>query len=364
MHEDEALAGGGAPDMVRGQRLDGETRARVSVVIPCHNYAQYLEEAVVSALAQEGVEVDVTIVDDASTDDSVKIARRLVDADPRVRLIAREVNLGHIHTFNEALESATAPYVVKLDPDDLLPPGSLSRSVSVLETHPDVVFVYGPVTSFSGQPPTSVRAVGARRLKIWPGRKWLTLRMKRCRNVIYQPEVMIRTSALQTVGGHRAEVPAASDLNLWLRLASQGSVARIGGVVQGFYRQHSLSMQHTVHTGKLVDFRARRDAFDLFFAEAPNTVKGLSDMRVLSRRSLAKDAVRLAFEEHEAGNPAQEYLDDAARLDSRIVRTRAWKINRRRVADPGYNGIPVRLERVRRDLAARIRFRMWRRFGI
>ncbi len=337
---------------------------RISVVIPCHNYAQYLDDAIGSALSQDGVHVDVTVVDDASTDDSLNIARRWERNDMRVRVRAHGRNQGHIATFNEALESATAPYVVKLDPDDLLPPGSLRRSAEVLDEYPDVVFVYGPVFSFSGPVPTIYRAVGRRALRIWSGRRWLRLRLKRLRNVIYQPEVMIRVSALAVSGGHRAEIPAASDFNLWLRLATLGSVARIGGIVQGLYREHPLSMQHTVHAGKLVDFRARRAAFEGFFAEVAPRSGNLERLRKVNRRALARDAVRLAFEENEDGNPAAEYLAEAAELDSRVARTITWRSNRRRVDAPTYNGVPVRVERFVRDMQGRVRFRMWRRFGI
>jgi glycosyltransferase involved in cell wall biosynthesis len=336
----------------------------VSVVIPCHNYAQFLEEAIRSALDQQHVDVDVTIVDDASTDSSLEIAHRWEREDTRVSVVAHGTNQGHIRTFNDALDSATAPYVVKLDPDDLLPPGSLRRSVDVLEAHRDVVFVYGPVQPFTGPAPTESHAVGRRRLKVWRGSRWIAIRVRRLRNVIYQPEVMIRVAALKVVGGHRPEVPAASDLNLWLRLASVGSVARIGGIVQGFYRNHAQSMQHTVHAGKLVDFRARRDAFDVFFKEAGSRLPGARQLKQENQRALARDAVRLAFEEIEDGAPAREYLDEARALDPTVTRTILWRNNERRLSDPAHSGPLVRVERLKRSLDGKITFRVWRRFGL
>lgn len=349
---------------VRSTNQALEEKPKVSVVVPCHNYAQYLDNAVQSALSQEGVDVDVTIVDDASTDDSLLIARRWEKDDPRVRVRAHETNEGHIATFNEALDSATSPYVVKLDPDDLLTPGSLRRSAEVLNKYPRVMFVYGQVAVFSGDVPTRVKGVGPRRTKIWTGQRWIEMRVKRLRNVIYQPEVMIRTSGLLKVGGHRAEIPAASDFNLWLRLASVGSVAYMGGAVQGLARRHPTSMQHTIHAGKLADFRARRSAFEQFFEEASSRITGADRLREINRSALALDALRLAFEETEDGNPTEEYLSEAASLDPSVVRTIVWRSNSRRVRDQSHNGLEVRLERRIRDLQARIRWRLWRRFGI
>src|ERR1700710_2937043 len=93
------------------------TRPRVSVVIPCYNYGKYLSAAVNSALGQDGVEVDVLIVDDASPDGSVEIARDLAAADPRVRVLAHEQNKGHLATYNDGLREVDGTYVVLLSAD-------------------------------------------------------------------------------------------------------------------------------------------------------------------------------------------------------------------------------------------------------
>src|SRR4051794_27777125 len=75
--------------------------ATVSVVIPNYNYARYLPEAVHSALSQPGVSIDVIIVDDASTDNSVELARELAAKDRRIRLLVHRKNAGPVTTFND-----------------------------------------------------------------------------------------------------------------------------------------------------------------------------------------------------------------------------------------------------------------------
>lgn len=336
--------------------------ARVSVVVPCHDYARFLDEAIASALSQEGVDVDVTVVDDASTDGSLELAQAWARRDPRVRVRSHTVNQGHIATFNEALASATAPYVVKLDPDDVLPPGTLRRSVDVLERHPEVVFVYGPVLPFRGATPTEL-PTDVSSVRVWSGDRWLWWRALLLRNVIYQPEVMVRRSALDRAGGHRPDVPAASDLNLWLRLATLGAVARINGPVQGLYRKHPGSMQTTVHAGKLVDFRARRDAFLFFVDEVGDRLPDPGAFRRGVSRRLARDAVRLAFEELADGADVSEYLSEARTLWPGVARTAAWwSITRQAgVGRPTWWGA---YGRCRRDLEGRLRWRAWRRFGL
>jgi hypothetical protein len=335
---------------------------RVSVVIACYDYVDFVDEAIRSALDQEGVDLDLTIVDDASTDGSRDVSLAWARRDPRVTVVVHNENQGVVASFNDALGRATAPYVLKLDADDVLPPGALRRAVDVLEAHPDVAFVYGHVLSFDGPTPTGT-ATRVKGVRIWRGEQWLRLRSRRVRNPIYSPEGMIRRSALLDVGGHRPEIPAASDFNLWLRLATTGSVARISGAVQGLYRQNPGSLQHTVHQGKLLDFRARRDAFDLFVDECGARLEDASGYRRTVHRTLARDALRLAFEELDDGGEAAPYLEEALRLDPAVTRSLAWWSLSRRLAR-GSDGIVPRIERTIRDLQARVRWRVWRRWGV
>src|SRR5689334_12258407 len=117
---------------IRPQPLRG--RPSVTVVIPCYNYGHYVGTAVRSVLDQPGVDVDVILTDDASTDGSAEVVRELAAADPRVRAILHRRNFGHIATYNEGLEQATGDYVVLLSADDALTPGSLARAAALLET--------------------------------------------------------------------------------------------------------------------------------------------------------------------------------------------------------------------------------------
>lgn len=310
---------------------------RVSVVVPCYNYAHFLADCVSSALSQEGVEVDVTVVDDASTDTSLEVAHQLSSADPRVRVIAHGENRGHIETFNEALDLGTAPYVVKLDADDLLTPGSLRRSADVLDQHPKVTFVYGRAGWFQDEPPSTAQAARTSwRVKVWSGQDWLWRRVRGGDNVILQPEVMIRASALAVVGGHREDIPDASDFNLWLRLAAQGDVARIVGPLQGYYRLHPGSMQHTIHAGVLKNVGARLKAFDLFFEEHGDTLASGPAMRQRLNHTFAREIVVRALDTFDdgrsEGEPIEEYLLLAASLDAGIVRTLGWRELRHRLS--------------------------------
>ena len=249
------------------------------MVIPCYNYGTYLEGCVRSALEQPGTDVDVTVIDDASLDNSHEVAQRLAKADPRVRIIRHDANRGHLATANEALQAASGEYIVKLDADDLLAPGSLVRSAALLEHHRSVAFVYGWAEFFEGEPP-QVDIGAPMSWTIWSGDKWVDRTLRRAHNVIAQPEVMIRRSALLRVGGYRADLPWAEDYNLWLRLATVGAVGRINGCTQGLYRVHSQSFQRSSRDLRLSDLRGRISATRRYLEET----QGVSEVRMRCAR--------------------------------------------------------------------------------
>ena len=96
----------------------------VDVVVPCYNYARYLDWCVGTLLSQADVDVRVLIIDDASEDDTPSVGERLASADPRVEFRRHEKNAGHIATFNEGLLGwASAPYSLLISADDGLAPG-------------------------------------------------------------------------------------------------------------------------------------------------------------------------------------------------------------------------------------------------
>ena len=92
------------------------------------------------------------IVDDASPDGSVDIAKGIAERDDRVRVLAHERNCGHIATYNEGLALCKGDYTVLLSADDLLVPGALARATAVFARYPGVGFVYGRTVSFTEPP--------------------------------------------------------------------------------------------------------------------------------------------------------------------------------------------------------------------
>lgn len=117
------------------------TRPDVSVLIPCYNAAQTIEKAVLSAIEQQGVIVEVIVCDDASTDESKQFIPAGETWDMWV--IQHETNQGLAFALNSAANKANGRYFIELDADDTLAPGCLAAMVKALDEHPETGFVYG-----------------------------------------------------------------------------------------------------------------------------------------------------------------------------------------------------------------------------
>lgn len=324
------------------------------MVIPCYNYGRYLPDAVASALDQEGVDVDVLIVDDCSTDDSAAIAEGLAADDARVRVLLHDANRGHIATYNHGLAEVTGTYVALLSADDVLTADSLSRAAALMEARPEVGLVYGRVCDFSDEAPGAGTARES--WSVWTGRAWLAHIARRGRNIIVNPEAVMRTTLLRQLGGYAADHPHAADLLLWMRAAALMDVGRVNGPVQAGYRVHGENMHSTVFAGAVKDLGDVRRAFAAFFEEHPNPA-----MEQTCLRHLAREALLVAISRQADGRPSHDLEDLAREIDATVTRSGLWRrYQRRRLR---VTPLEARATRMVHDMRWRLRWQRWWRLG-
>jgi glycosyltransferase involved in cell wall biosynthesis len=123
-------------------------RPRVSVVVIFFDEKRFLQEAVNSVLSQTLEDWELLLVDDGSTDGSSDIAKQAVLKWPqKVHLLEHErhVNRGMSASRNLGLKYAQGEFVLFLDGDDVLTRTTLSEQVTLMEAHPEVGTVYGPI---------------------------------------------------------------------------------------------------------------------------------------------------------------------------------------------------------------------------
>lgn len=111
---------------------------KLSVIMPNYNHSSYLEERLSSILAQLNQEDEIVIIDDASTDDSIEVIKKIASQDSRVRLFQNPQNLGVIKTINRAANLAQGNYLALMSADDLVLPGFVAKTMQVLEQYPEM----------------------------------------------------------------------------------------------------------------------------------------------------------------------------------------------------------------------------------
>lgn len=341
-------------------------RRTVSVVVPCYNYGRYLPEAVASVLSQRGVDLEVIIVDDHSTDGSELVAAELAARHERVRLIRNDVNKRHIATYNVGLAETTGDYVVLLSADDMLAEGALARAVALMEHHPNVGMVYGYAPAFNEVPePFSP----GRTWSIWKGRQWMDAVTHRGDNVVVNPEVVMRNSVMRQLAGYDAAYPHAADLLLWLQAAAITDIGRVNGV-QAHYRTHARQMHVTAYSGTLTDMRERAALYCDFLSGEKRGKRLQGEDRMLRNalRSTSKEAVwcsLLAEMDRTAmqGNASSDFREFARSQFPSITRSLVWRVLERRMQGRQAPFPDSLIAFVYRAKWA-VKWRVWRRWGV
>lgn len=130
----------------------GSTEALVSIVVPTYNRADRMFKTVESALAQTHRNLEVIVVDDASTDDTVSRAEALMAGDPRVRLVRQKTNQHANAARNAGVVASRGEFVNFMDSDDLLRPDKIARQLEALKAHPEADFCVCQIEMFREVP--------------------------------------------------------------------------------------------------------------------------------------------------------------------------------------------------------------------
>jgi glycosyltransferase involved in cell wall biosynthesis len=193
------------------------TRPVVSVVLPAFNAETTIAAAVRSVLADDSVALELIVVDDGSTDGTLAAIGDLAE-DARVTIVSRP-NRGLAASLNEAIAASTAPYVARMDADDVSVPGRFRTQLTYLKNHPDVVLVGGQIRRVVDGVAESASTFPLHHDAILSA-------LLRGQHAMCHPSVMIRRSAVDAVGGYW-DHGVAEDWDLFLRLSEAGRLANV-----------------------------------------------------------------------------------------------------------------------------------------
>jgi len=127
----------------RAQSMPSGQEPLVSVVTPAYNEERYIEECIESVLSQTYPHWEHTIVDNCSTDGTLRIARRYAERDPRVRVVTNDSFVPVVANYNIAFRqvSGESKYCKLVAADDWIYPDCLEKMVRLAEAHPSVAIV-------------------------------------------------------------------------------------------------------------------------------------------------------------------------------------------------------------------------------
>lgn len=268
--------------------------ASFDIVVPNYNYGRYLADCVRSVLAQDVLGLRVLVVDNASTDDSLAVARELAASDPRVEVRAQPVNLGPLASFNAGVDWASADYFAIVCSDDILLPGSLRRAGEVLDGEPSLAFCCGREVAIGAQdgPPDLGIAGEPVRWRHVRGHAFIEDACGRGAMDTPTATVVIRTQHLKRAGHFRQL--KFEDHEFWLRLAALGDVAQLENV-QAAKRYHSSNWEWSVaptHLSRIVNIS---EAVESFFSNEGSALPEYERLHRLARYGLAARAYWAAF---------------------------------------------------------------------
>lgn len=196
----------------------------VSVIIPCFNAEKTLKETIESVLSQTYAPIEIIVIDDGSSDNSVDIAKLFGDQ----IIVLQKENGGPASARNAGIRLSRGMYIAFVDADDLWLPAKLNKQISVMEKDTSLGLTFTGYQRFIGDDTARGRDV----IKPY-GKGTFFTQIYLGQMAIATLTVVVRRDALQAVGefDERPEIQGAEDFDLWLRIADRYEFAYIAEIL-------------------------------------------------------------------------------------------------------------------------------------
>jgi len=207
---------------------------KVSVVIPTYNYAQYIEEAIDSALVQTHKGCEIIVVDDGSTDDTKGVVSQYRS---EIRYIYQK-NQGLSAARNTGVRNSEGEYIAILDSDDLWLPSKIEKQIKLFEANSRLGLVYSDGLVFGEELAWNDLSFGGN-MNFYRGRIFDKLLLG---NFIPCPSVVIKRGCFDKVGLFDINLGACEDWDMSLRISSHYEVDYVEELLVK-HRKHRGSME-------------------------------------------------------------------------------------------------------------------------
>lgn len=266
----------------------------VSVLVPVHNGERFLAKTLESALRQSIADLEVIVLDDASSDGSMQ-SIEFFTGDPRLRVIRRPISSGPAEAWNELLHESSGDLVKLLPQDDVMYPNQLEMEVRQLDLNSAAVAAFSRhrLIDELGRP-FGPKSMGSRRLRGSVSRVDIAAAvLSGGGNPVGPPGTLTarREQALQV--GYSSDASYVIDLDFVLRLSELGEMVAIDEVLHEF-RVHAQSRSHAVRGQQVGDLLALHDGLRSEVLNAGRRIPVAARARAKARSALRRMVYAIA----------------------------------------------------------------------
>lgn len=275
----------------------------VDIIIPNYNYGRFLPDCIASIESQGLDDYRILVVDNASTDDSVAIARTCAAQNPKIEIVVNETNIGPQGNFNKGLTLARADYLMFLCADDWLAPASLPRALVALDANPDASFAIGReihlLAEYCDIPPEVLHASAP-----WQRFGCADFVRRMCQfegEQLSLAGVVMRRTIRERAGLYDERLLYYDDLEMALRLSTFGPVL-LSTSYHVIRRMHGANISATQWQSDLSGFDETLRALAIFFKNEALDIPERDTLPRDAEANLAAQVYWRAFSEAASGN--------------------------------------------------------------
>jgi len=281
---------------------------KISVIMSVYNGERYLREAIDSVLNQTFPDFEFIIVNDGSTDSSLKIIQSYDDK--RIRLIENDKNIGLTKSLNKAIKQSQGEYIARQDADDISLLNRFEEQLRYLEQHPEVALLGTSVYQIDERGRTLGRII----VPAKPGRSLFK------ENQFNHGSTIFKREAVDRLGGYNELLRYSQDYELWLRMAKYYEVSNL---TQALYKlrfhEGAVSLKHVDESAlyHLLALRLARNNLDHKMLETISNrgTKGLYHYLDRKEKTLFHNLVANMLVKGKYTNRAREEYKAAFRLN-------------------------------------------------
>lgn len=204
----------------------------VSIILPVYNGAKHIHKSINSILSQDYKNIELIIVNDCSTDETLNIINSFAQNDSRINIISNTSNLKLPGTLNVGFANANGLYLTWTSDDNMYKPNAITTMVSALSSNPDADMVYSNYTNID----SNDKEISFGNLSDNPD----SLITGNCCGACF----LYSKKIAKLVGEYDATLFLAEDYDYWIRIHSIGKIIHINDNLY-YYRRHADSLTET-----------------------------------------------------------------------------------------------------------------------